>query len=353
MRKLLFLVPDLFGQPGGIARYCRLVCQTLAKEYDLHVVALADTRTATPSAEFPAIKYQPCGGSRTLFIWQAIRAMLVHRPDILLNGHPHFSGLCSVLAGTGRVKLVSFIYGIDVWQLLSPLRRWGLQQSDQIIAISHFTAHKGIAVNHLPPHKIQILHNCFDPKWTIPASSQTERTGQRLLTVARISLAEQYKGHDYVLRTLPYLRPEFPEIHYDIVGDGDGRPALEAMAQELGVADMVTFHGFVSATQLQTHYQAADIFIMPSRAEGFGFVFLEAMAYGLPVIAGNQDASPEVIVEGETGCLVDPTDVDALTEALVNLLRDPRQRQQLVPAASGEFRIILASTSSNILCNST
>lgn len=148
-----------------------------------------------------------------------------------------------------------------------------------------------------------------------------------------MSLAEQYKGHDVVLRAMPELLRRFPDLRYDIVGDGDARPGLQVLAQELGVTEAVRFHGIVSETELQGHYAQASLFIMPSRAEGFGFVFLEAMAQGLPVVAGNMDATPEVVVHGETGLLVDPTSPAQIADAVTALLGDADLRHRMSLAA--------------------
>jgi len=101
----------------------------------------------------------------------------------------------------------------------------------------------------------------------------------------------------------------------------------------VGVAEVVRFHGTVSETILRKHYAQASLFIMPSRAEGFGFVFLEAMTQGLPAIGGNMDATPEVIVDGETGLLVMPTSVDEIVEAVSRLLRDDELRLRMGEAA--------------------
>ena len=100
-----------------------------------------------------------------------------------------------------------------------------------------------------------------------------------------------------------------------------------------GAAHAVHFHGVVSEEALRRHYAEASLFIMPSRAEGFGFVFLEAMAQGMPCIGGALDATPEVIVDGETGYLVDPTSVEAIVQAAARLLGDETLRQRMGQSA--------------------
>ena len=202
-----------------------------------------------------------------------------------------------------------------------------MARAAQVIAISQFTLGKAQQTNGVTAAQGRVLYNCLDPEFHQVA---TTRPGPpRLLTVARMSLAEQYKGHDYVIRAMPALLAHFPDLTYHIIGDGDARPGLAQLAAETGVSQAIHFHGFVSAAELQRHYEAATIYIMPSQAEGFGFVFLEAMSHGLPVIAGNQDATPEVVADGETGLLVDPTSVPAITTAAARLLADDGLRRQM------------------------
>jgi phosphatidylinositol alpha-1,6-mannosyltransferase len=158
-----------------------------------------------------------------------------------------------------------------------------------------------------------------------------------MLTVARLSQAEQYKGHDFVIRAMPTLLERFPKLVYHVVGDGDWRRDLDALAGQMRVERAVRFHGSVSEQELRRHYAQASVFVMPSRAEGFGFVFLEAMAHGLPVVAGNVDATSEVVVDGETGYLVDPTSVRALVTAISRLLGDRDLR--LLMGSAGRARV--------------
>ena len=154
-----------------------------------------------------------------------------------------------------------------------------------------------------------------------------------MLTVARMTLAEQYKGHDVVIRAMPALLSRFPQLVYDIVGEGDGRPALEALAAQIGVSHAVRFHGTVSEEELCRLYAEASLYVMPSRGEGFGFAFIEAMSQGTPAIGGNLDAAPEVIVDGETGYVIDPTSVEAVVTAASRLLGDEALRERMGQAA--------------------
>ncbi|MDQ3928909.1 MAG: glycosyltransferase family 4 protein, partial [Chloroflexota bacterium] len=142
------------------------------------------------------------------------------------------------------------------------------------------------------------------------------------------------KGHDYVIRAMPALLSRFPGLSYDIIGGGDWQPYLQSLAEEEGVSHAVRFHGVVPEEELRERYTAASVFVMPSRCEGFGFVFLEAMAQGTPVIGGNLDASPEVILDGKTGYLVNPTSVQAIVDTTSRLLADQALRNRMGEAAA-------------------
>jgi glycosyltransferase involved in cell wall biosynthesis len=336
---VLYLVPDLMNPASGIARYGRMVCRALLDEgMPLTVVARVDPLESGADEPEPGMTYWPCDGSVRAFMQRSLAGAFRERPAFLLAGHANFAPLGWLLARLVGARLVSFIYGIDVFQPLSPWRRWALRKSDRIISISRFTAQRAVEVNRAPEQKLRILHNCIDPGFLQPFQATGIEPGLSMLTVGRVSQAEQYKGQDQVIRAMPALLSRFPDLVYHVVGDGTWRPALEELARQLGVAGEVQFHGFVSEEELRHRYSEATLFIMPSRAEGFGFVFLEAMVHGLPVIAGNVDASPEVVMDGETGILVDPTSVESIVAASTRLLSDRGLRRRM--GGNGRERVL-------------
>lgn len=332
---MLYLVPDMYGPPGGIAHYCRLVGRAaMTSGHDVHAIALRDQ----PPPTMPSLtSYVACNGSRPRFVLRVTQAMLRHRFDMVIAGHINLAPIAHWVARLQRIPLVTFLYGIDAWMLLSPARLSALRASTQLIAISAYTADRSATYHHLDRSRIAVLHNCLSPDFVFPLARPTHPTSPTLLTVARMSLAEQYKGHDETLHAVARLIHEFPTLRYHIVGDGDGRPRLESLAQELGIAEVVRFHGSLSDADLIEQYRRADLFVMPSRFEGFGFVFLEAMAAALSVVAGNQDATVEVVEDGKTGLLVDPTSPDAITGAVRTLLADAQLRERM--GRAGQDRV--------------
>lgn len=335
----LYLVPDLFGPPGGIARYCRMVCRALiASGASLTTLALQDQDGAAAEAAdvFPTMRYRPCRRRRARFVLEALLALRA-RPTTILVGHPNFALLGWLLARLSSAQLVVFMYGVEVWAPMTGLRRRALRRADRWIAISRFTARRAAEANHLPLDQIRILHNCLDPHFARRedhAGGAGAEAGLSILTVARITAAERYKGHSSVIRAMPALLARFPGLVYDVVGDGEDRPTLEALAVQEGVARSVRFHGMLPDDELARRYAEASVFVMPSACEGFGFVFIEAMAQGTPAVGGDVDATPEVIVDGETGILVKPDAVDALVAALSRLLADRDLRERMGRAAA-------------------
>jgi glycosyltransferase involved in cell wall biosynthesis len=146
-----------------------------------------------------------------------------------------------------------------------------------------------------------------------------------IMTVARLWSGDIYKGVDVTIRALPKILQVFPEVKYLVIGRGDDQPRLAQLAQDLGVSDRVVFAGFVPTEDLIAHYHLADAYIMPSQ-EGFGIVYLEAMACGIPVLSGDNDGSADPLQDGKVGWQVPYRNPEAVAAACIEILqgKDPR-----------------------------
>jgi len=142
---------------------------------------------------------------------------------------------------------------------------------------------------------------------------------------------------DTVIRALPLVMQAVPDARYVVVGDGDDRPRLEALAKDLGVEGHVAFLGHLSEAELQERYRKADVFAMPSRQEGFGIVYLEAMSYGKPVLAAACGGATDIVSDGQTGFLVPYGDTKFIADKLIRLLTDAGLRAQM--GRSGKARV--------------
>lgn len=334
--KCLFVALGVYTGVGGIEKFNQRVLRSLAELADsdgLESQAIVLWDPADRAARAPhQVRFLP-GASRKLatairFWWQAWRT----RPDIILYGHLLLSPLASIARLLSpRSRHVLIVHGWEVW--LEPFRkRVPLRERlavrlgiDEVISVSRFTAGRMSKAYRLSRSMFHILPNAVDMTDAAPVPGRPEGTAKRLLTVTRLCGQCTYKGCDQVIRAMPLILARVPEACYDLVGEGALRPELERLAEQVGVRDRIRFHGYVDDHQLERIYRSADLLVMPSTGEGFGIVYLEAWKHGLPVVAGNQDASAEVVTHGRNGLCVDPHSVEQITEAVVTLLTDPER----------------------------
>jgi glycosyltransferase involved in cell wall biosynthesis len=150
-----------------------------------------------------------------------------------------------------------------------------------------------------------------------------------VLTAARQAAGDRDKGIDLLIKAVSRLIVAVPDVSLIVIGDGPDGARLKRVAEECGVGARVHFLGSVSSQTLAAAYRRCDVFALPSRKEGFGLVFVEAMAFGKPVVGGAHGGTPDIIEDGVTGFLVCHGDVDKLTQALERLLTDERLRREM------------------------
>ncbi len=250
------------------------------------------------------------------------------RPDLIICTHPHFSKALRIIKSTLRIPYVPVVHGVETWGHVHGSLRRGLQEADLIIAVSEFTRRHLVQECGFQPEKVVVVPNTFDESLFSPGPKPSRLLKRHhlgpdqpiLLTVGRLSSTERYKGHEQVIRAMPAICKNQPQARYVIVGDGDDAPRLQALACEMKVESQVIFAGYVPREDLADYYRLSDIFVMPSTGEGFGIVFLEALASGRPVIAANADASPEALDGGRLGWLVDPERPDQIAEGALAIL---------------------------------
>ena len=337
-RRVLLLVPGAFGDRGGIADYCRHLIRALATLEGWEVRALG--LHGDPDSTGPTnVRWRvPAPGSKPRFAIAALREALVHRPDVVVSGLAGFAPLALTAKTLARSRLWTLTYGQEVFTPGSALERRGLQRSDLITAISRYTRDRLRDWCPLPDGRVRLLPCTVDLERFTPGSPPASLVDRYrvegrpiLLTVSRLHPDERYKGHDRLIRVLPRLIERRGPVLYLIAGEGADRHRLENLARASGVADAVAFAGHVPDDELSGYYRLADLFAMPSTREGFGIVFLEAMACGCPVLAGNADGSVDALADGELGTLVDPLDDDALVAGIEQALDRPPRRDAPIP----------------------
>jgi glycosyltransferase involved in cell wall biosynthesis len=229
-------------------------------------------------------------------------------------------------------------HGIEVWRGLAAAERKALLRADAVLTVSEYTRDEILSRNALSLEKIKLIPPSLDPYWSADSESGSVVVPPVILTVTRMAKDEDYKGVDSVIKSLPAVVAQVGAVDYRIVGRGDDVPRLQALAEKLDVSKYVTFVGELSADALRREYRSCSLFVMPSEREGFGIVFLEAMAYAKAVIGGDHGGTPSIIKNGDTGLLVKRLDIAGIGDAIVRVLTDDRLRQRL--GDSGHERLV-------------
>jgi phosphatidyl-myo-inositol dimannoside synthase len=249
----------------------------------------------------------------------------------LICGHINLLPLATMVKRRLGVRMALLVYGIDVWSAPDWFERACMRAVDNVWTISAFTRDKMNAWARLPEERYTLLPNAIHldryapgPKPQYLVDRYQLQGATVLLTLARLPVKERYKGVDEVMKLLPSLLAQNPLLRYLIAGDGNDRSRLEEKARRLGVANSVIFAGLIDESEKADHYRVADAFVMPGRGEGFGFVFLEALASGIPAVGSLIDGSREALRDGLLGALVDPTDPRSIEQGIAEALATGR-----------------------------
>lgn len=330
-------LPNLFNFKGGIQVYSGFfleAIQSIYPEMNYHVFLKHDTDNSENLLHQNRVHFHFAGilplSLRTPgFATQIISSGIWQRPNLVISTHLNFTVAAYWLKRLVGISYWTVAHGVEVWNIQRPALQTALQHADRILAVSSYTRDRLLKEQNLDPAKIFLLPNTFDAsRFQIKPKPQhlLNRYGLTveqpiILTVARLDSIERYKGYDQILQALPEIRCQIPKVHYLIVGKGSDRPRLEQLIAKLNLQKCVTLTGFVPDDELCAHYNLCDVFAMPSKREGFGIVYLEALACGKPTLGGNQDGAIDALCHGELGALVDPDDVRQITQTLIHILQ--------------------------------
>lgn len=331
----VFVFIEVFGCEGGIQSYIKDVLRAyaaLGAGEKADIFLLRDTLSDVPAEFLTSFNVHCFQSGRPM--WDRIRLtlalgmhLLLRRPSRLFCGHINLAAMVCQLARLVRVSYTVLTYGKEVWFPLDEPEGDALRAADCIWTISRYSRTVACEANFLDSKRIQILPCVVDGQEFTPAIANSTLqqnyglTGARvLMTVARLWKGDPYKGVDVTIRALPEIVKSFPDVKYLIIGRGDDQPRLAQLAKDLNVAERVIFAGFVPNEELVNHYRLADVYVMPSQ-EGFGIVYLEAMACGIPVISGDADGSADPLQDGRLGWRVPHRDPDALVAACIEVLQ--------------------------------
>ena len=330
--KVLLLTTDAYGANGGIALYNRDVIEALVAMPEVdEVVVLARGMPSAATGVPPKIRLvaESLGGKFRYFK-AALRAS-TEDFGLVICGHINLLPLAALVNQVIRAPLVLMVYGIDVWQPPNWLARQSLKAVYAVWSISAITTERMNQWAALPrafyvqlPNAIHLDRYGMAPRRADLQERHGLKGARVIMTLARLPEKERYKGVDEILESMPELLQEIPNLKYLVAGDGDDRARLMQKAKVLGVADQVVFVGMINEADKADYFRLADAFVMPGKGEGFGFVFLEALACGVPAVGSQLDGSREALRGGELGELADPNDAATIRTCIVRALNKPR-----------------------------
>lgn len=332
--RVLVLTPDFPPAPGGIQLLIHRLAATMSRLDPIAVATGGDgAREFDAASAVPVHRVSEVALDHRATIARLNAASLLVarrvRPDVVLSAHIVLSPAASVIRRRLSIPVVQYLHANEVGAR-PRLARFAMANADATIAVSHHTCQLARSVGA----RDEALYRIPPGVDLHPRQPRAREARPTVVTVAR--LEDRYKGHDTMIRALPLVRAQVPEVQWVVIGAGPRKEQLERLAEIYGVADSVHFLGQVDNGERDGWLERAHVFAMPSRVpggglggEGFGIVYMEASWHGLPVVAGDVGGAVDAVVDGETGLLVDANDPVAVADTLARLLLDPELSRKL------------------------
>lgn len=330
------------GCGGGIGRVEQLLDRSwavLEEKHPLQVEVIRKIGVNVPQPVGKAQRWQ-AHGSRRRLASLALRRFIATRPNIVIFSQLNVVPLGLLMKAVWpRTHVITMVHGIEVWDPISPLTALALRRCDAIWSVSAYTKEMVIKRANLSKEKVHLLPNALLPEQMealMPDHKNPDRSENgtaSVLSVARLDEGDRQKGIDTVIQALPLVVDRFPNVSYKIVGNGNDVGRLQSLMSRTGVERHVQLMGALDDSALFRAYKECDVFVLPSAKEGFGLVFIEAMAAGKPVIAARAGGAGEVVLHADTGLLIDYGNVRELADQLRVLLNNVELRRRMGVAA--------------------
>lgn len=341
--RALVLVTDAYGGRGGIALYNRNLIRGVCEYPGMTQVVALPRKIYYALERLPAnLDYRSnAAGEKFGYLLACLRlALTPGRFNFILCTHLYLLPVAWLLGIRYRCPVIPVIYGRDAWTP-TPNRftNYRCSRLQEFISIRHLTARRLIDWARIPHKNYHYLPNCIDRLQygvAAPNADLVSKYGLAgktvIMTSGRLDAGDDLnKGFDEIIEVLPKLRSQVANLVYLVMGDGEDRARLEAKAKSLGVADITVFTGYVSEAQKADHYRLAQVFAMPGSNPTFDtypyrFVFLEALACGVPVVGAKLD-DPWEINDPDTSLIiqVDQNSQQAIIDGILKALALPRQ----------------------------
>jgi phosphatidylinositol alpha-1,6-mannosyltransferase len=343
---ITIIARDFKPSVGGVAEYSHHMATELAKKHDVHVLSPSFTNPVSLNTNYANHKILP--QKYTISgLYQTFKSIpsAVFQSDIVMSncitGDPLLSRAVSFYTSS---KLGLIVYAMDIIEsrgtVGNKIREYIIKNTDFIIAISNFAA------SNLDNYKVSSTDISVIPggvnknDFRLNSYQRVEELRSNLQignskVIFGLGRLVRRKGFDILIKSLPLVIEKVPDVSLIIGGDGPDRDRLESLARDYQVLEHIRFTGYVAEPDRKYYYHLSDVFAMPCREEregdieGFGIVFTEANACGLPVVGGRSGGATEAIDDGVTGLLVDPHSKKDVANSLVTILNDTDFAQEL------------------------
>ncbi|SOD18668.1 Glycosyltransferase involved in cell wall bisynthesis [Pedobacter xixiisoli] len=346
-KNILFLNLYAFSLTGGVEKVSKNFIYTLRQlfsEKEWASYSMYD-KTADVDGRYTSNStYRTFGGAKISFIltsfWKGLSS-----PTLILS-HINLLLVAKLISFVKpKHRFILFAHGIEVWDQLPKWKVDFIRNKVEVWAVSNYTRDRMVNQHHLKQNQLKVLNNSLSPFLNFPTLFEkpkqlTEKYGLDiknpiLYTLSRLSAAEKYKGYDTVIIALAELKKKGHHFTYLLAGKADETEKLRItqLVNTLNLTENVKLLGYLSDDELSAHFLLSDIFIMPSKGEGFGIVFIEAAAHGCQIIGGNTDGSTDALLNGKLGQMVNPNSeveiINAIQTALANHHHQANEQQQL------------------------
>ena len=350
--KILILLTSFDSNSGGIQKISSDIIDAISKSPDTfaHIFSLNDHHHTQIKNN---IVIKTFTQNKILFTLNIGGTCLKIRPNIIILGHINFLFLGVLVKVFCRAKLCCWLYGVEAWHV-SKINRYLARLVDAFISISIHTM--DLFKRNVPNAKVLICPPSVSMECSaVNTANAIELKTPFLLIVGRLDNSEKGKGHRQIIRAMKIIQKEITNISLYIVGKGDDETNLRSLILDLHLESSVFLKGFIQDEVLTTYYEQCDIFVMPSKQEGFGIVYLEAMKHKKPCISGNADAGKEVVINDQTGYAVDPENITELADKIIYLMKNEVIRKQMGAAGYKRWRDLYSDnhifeTIQNVLC---
>ncbi|MDB4927027.1 glycosyltransferase family 4 protein [Mucilaginibacter sp.] len=335
-KKIFLLTLQTFSSTGGIQKMTRTLAHSLQQvalhnKFKFKLWSVYDNDSDLMPHYVSPGNFKGFNANRGKFGVSTLKMAVT--ADVIIISHINLA-----IIGLGikiinpKCKVWLIAHGIEVWRPLSFIKNYFLKKCNQIICVSNFTQQEMIKRHKINAEKCAVLNNAVDPFMVLPKSFEKPKhlleryqltiNHVILYTLTRLAATEQYKGYEQVIKVISKLKDTVPSIKYILSGKYDDMEErrIKQLIGDYKVEDQIILTGFINENELTDHFLLADLFVLPSKKEGFGIVFIEALACGLPVICGNVDGSLDAIKNGELGRAINPDDLMELENTLATCL---------------------------------